>query len=138
MSAVSALSRSAVPPRSTVRLRGDHLARLSSTTRDETAAEIERLARLGAWRADGGDDPWFDADLSTPDEAVEARDRVERLQPGGLDDLDAVVREVLHGLRLPDARTIGDWGRVLSTLANVRHTLETFRPEVFDPRGRPA
>lgn len=132
MSAVSALSRSAVPPRSTVRLRGDHLARLSSTTRDETAAEIERLARLGAWRADGGDDPWFDADLSTPDEAVEARDRVERLQPGGLDHLDAVVREVLHGLRLPDARTIGDWGRVLSTLANVRHTLETFRPEVFD------
>ena len=30
--------------------------------------------------------------------------------------------------RPPDARTIGDWGRVLSTLANVRHTLETFRP----------
>jgi hypothetical protein len=132
MSAVSALSRRPRPPRSRIRLRGEHLAGLSVQTRDATATEIGRLASLGAWRVDGGDDPWFGAALSTADDAVAARDRVERLNGGGLDDLERVLRDVLSGLRFPEVRTVGDWGRTLTTLAKVRDTLEVFRAEVFD------
>jgi hypothetical protein len=132
MSAVTALNRGAVPPRSTVRLRGEHLAGLSAETREATARELGRLAALGAWQDDGGEDPWFGARLATADDAVAARDRVERLHGGGLDRLEQTLRETLAGLRFPEARSVADWGRTLSTLAHVRDTLETFRPEVFD------
>lgn len=132
MSAVSELSRRPHPPRSKVRLRGEHLAGLAATTRDATARELGRLAALGAWRSDGGDDPWFGAQVTTPEEAVAARDRVESLTGGGLTDLDSVLRTVLAGLHFPEAQSLTDWGRTLDTLARVRDTLEIFRPDVFD------
>lgn len=133
---MSAIVREAAgdrPARSSVRLVGAPLAALTSATREATAAEFERLARLGAWRTDGGDDPWFGASLATEEEAEQARETLEwLLGPTGLSRLDDTFGEVFAGLRYPDVHTISGWGETLGTLAAVRDTLEVFRAEVFD------
>ena len=87
---------------------------------------------LADWDADGADDPWFGAGIHTADEAAEARERVERLAGGAVDDTARTLAEVFRGIQLPEAPTAGDWGHVLATVGEVRDTLEVFRPEVFD------
>lgn len=132
MTAVSALSRRPHPPRSRVRLRGEVLSGLGADDRDAAALELARLAAVGAWRDDGAADPWFGASLPTTDDAVAARDRVERLAGGGIDALHDTLAEVLVGLRLPRDQSLTAWGATLATLASVRDTLEVFRAEIFD------
>ena len=96
------------------------------------------MASLADWDADGADDPWFGAGIRTADEAAEARERVERLAGGEVDDTARTLAEVFRGIQLPEAPTAADWGHVLATVGDVRDTLEVFRPEVFDiPLDRP-
>ena len=90
------------------------------------------MASLADWDADGGGDPWFGAGIRTADEADEARERVERLAGGGVDDTARTLADVFRGIQLPDAPTTDDWGHVLATVGEVRDTLEVFRPDVFD------
>ena len=131
--AVSAFAALPTPPRSRVRLRGDALAALDrdGAARAAAVGHDRRVARrLG--RSPGADDPWFGAGIRTADEAIEARERVERLDGGGVDDTARTLAEVFRGIQLPETPTTGDWARVLATVGEVRDTLETFRPEVFD------
>lgn len=132
MEGVSRLSRRPHPPRSKARLRGAELAALTPDSRDLVADELSRLADMRAWRPDGGEDPWFGADLPTSDDAVSARDRVERLAGGSVAALERTLDEVFDDLRLPPAETVADWGVTLETLAAVRQTFEVFRPQIFD------
>ena len=129
MSAFAALP---VPPRSRVRLRGDVLAGLDRDEVTAAAAAVTTVASLADWDADGADDPWFGAGIRTADEAAEARERVERLAGGEVDDTARTLADVFRGIQLPDAPTTDDWGHVLATVGDVRDTLEVFRPEVFD------
>jgi hypothetical protein len=130
--AVSAFSATPTPPRSRVRLRGEVLARLDRAAVTAAAARITTLASLADWDGSGAGDPWFGAGIRSADEAVEARERVERLASGRVDDTARTLAEVFRGITLPDAPTARDWARVLATVGDVRDTLEVFRAEVFD------
>lgn len=130
--AISGLGLSAAPPRSHVRIRGEALKSLPRERYEVLTRELTRIASLGAWRTDDAEDPWFGAIVRTPDEAVRARELVERWSGDGLDGVESTLTSVFAGLRLPESRTVRDWGRILDTVAQVRDTLETFRPEIFD------
>ena len=130
--AVSAFAGMPTPPRSRVRLRGAVLARLDRDAATAAAARITTLASLADWDGAGARDPWFGAGIRSADEAVEARERIERLASGGVDDTARTLGEVFRGIKLPDAPTTRDWARVLATVGDVRDTLEVFQPEVFD------
>ncbi|WP_205859630.1 DEAD/DEAH box helicase, partial [Phycicoccus flavus] len=120
------------PPRSRVRVAGSGLARLDPDTRDAAADTLVRLAGLAAWDDGGASDPWFGARLADDAEAQEARERVERLAGGLVDETRRTLADVFRGVHLPAAPTVLDWQRVLTTVGQVRDTLEVFRPEVFD------
>ncbi|MBM6403291.1 DNA helicase [Phycicoccus sp. CSK15P-2] len=129
---VSRHARLDVPPRSRVRVSGAVLARLDRATLDEAVEALTSLAEHSAWDGDGVDDPWFAATLRTTEEAEEAAARVERLSRGGVEDARSTFADVFRGIHLPEHPTVLDWHRVLSTVGQVRDTLETFRPEIFD------
>ncbi len=130
--AVCAFAAMAVPPRSRVRLRGDALDRLDRDELATVAADLTTVASLADWDAGGADDPWFGANIRTADEVDRARELVERLAGGGVDDTAHTLADVFRGIQLPAAPTTDDWGRVLTTVGEVRDTLEVFRPDVFD------
>ena len=130
--AVSAFAALPVPPRSRIRLTGAVLAALDRAEVTTTAASLTTVASLADWDAEGAGDPWFGAGIRTPDEAAEARERVERLAGGRVDDTARTLADVFRGIQLPEAPTANDWGHVLATVGEVRDTLEVFRPEVFD------
>ncbi len=120
------------PPRSRVRLSGTVLARLDRETLAEARATLTRLAELATWGSDGPADPWFAAELRTPEEAAEAGERVARLATGQVEETRRTLADVFRGVHLPASPTVLDWDRVLATVGQVRDTLEVFRPEVFD------
>ena len=130
--AVSAFAGMPVPPRSRVRLRGDVLAGLDRDEVGAAASALTTVASLADWDAGGAGDPWFGAGIRTPDEAAQARERVERLAGGAVDETARTLADVFRGIQLPDAPTANDWGHVLATVGDVRDTLEVFRPDVFD------
>ena len=130
--AVSAFAALPVPPRSRVRLRGEVLADLERDELTTAAAAVTTVASLADWDAEGAGDPWFGAGIRTPEEAAEARKRVERLAQSKVDDTASTLADVFRGIQLPEAPTANDWGYVLATVGEVRDTLEVFRPEVFD------
>ena len=130
--AVSAFAEVAVPPRSRIRLRGDVLAGLDRDELTTVAAAITTVASLADWDDTGAGDPWFGAGIRTADEADEARERVDRLAGGEVDDAARTLADVFRGIQLPEAPTANDWGHVLATVGEVRDTLEVFRPDVFD------
>ncbi|MFW5473835.1 AAA domain-containing protein [Knoellia sp. CPCC 206450] len=130
--AISALGSAPRPPHSRVRIRGEALQALPRDRYEVLTRELTRVASLGAWQTEPGADPWYGAAVRTADEAVRARELVERWAGDGVTDVGRTLADVFTGLRLPDSRTVRDWGRILDTVAQVRDTLETFRPEVFD------
>ena len=130
--AVSAFAALPTPPRSRVRLHGDALAALDRDGTAAAAAAVTTVASLADWDGAGASDPWFGAGIRTPEEAAEARERVERLAGGVVDATARTLAEVFVGIQLPEAPTARDWGNVLTTVGKVRDTLEVFRPDVFD------
>ncbi|QIM21759.1 AAA family ATPase [Phycicoccus sp. HDW14] len=119
------------PPRSRIRLSGTVLASLDRETLAEARATLTRLAELAGWDSDR-EDPWFGAELRTPEEAAEAGERVARLATGQVEETRRTLGDVFRGVHLPASPTVLDWDRVLATVGQVRDTLEVFRPEVFD------
>ncbi|MFQ6173425.1 AAA domain-containing protein [Oryzobacter sp. R7] len=130
--AVSAFAALPTPPRSRVRLRDVVLRRLDRDALGRAATVTTDLASLADWDGAGRDDPWFGADLPDADTAAEARCRAERLAGERVEGTSRTLVDVFRGIHLPEAPTTRDWGHVLSTVGEVRDTLETFRPEVFD------
>ncbi|WP_404384870.1 AAA family ATPase [Knoellia locipacati] len=130
--AISALGSSERPPHSRVRIRGEALQSLPRDRYEVLTRELTRVASLGAWCTDHGSDPWYGATVRTPEDAVRARELVERWSGPAIAEVGRTLTDVFTGLRLPTSRTVRDWGRILDTVAQVRDTLETFRPEIFD------
>ncbi len=130
--AISRLGSQPEPPRSRVRLRGEVLQTLSREDISQLARDLTSAGTLGAWDSESGDDPWYAARVTSPEEAVRAREVTARLAGGGIDAMGRTMGEVFSSIRLPVAETVGDWGRTLAAVSRVRDTLEVFRPEVFD------
>ncbi len=131
--AICTLAARPNPPRCRVRLRGDRLAAMGREQAAALGAQLATAAAVGAWSSGSADeDPWFGARIETQEQALAAREVTARLAGGAIDGLQQTFDEVFAGVDVPQARAIRDWGRTLATVANVRDTLETFRPEVFD------
>ena len=130
--ALTSLVTSPTPPRSHVRLRGAALRGIDRAELDQVARTLTSVASLGAWRAGDEPDPWFGARVVTTEEALDARDRVERLAQGGLAGTQQTLRDVFGGIRIPPSASMTEWEKALAVVGAVRDTLETFRAEVFD------
>lgn len=118
-------------PTSRVRLRGATLADLGRDRIRELAGRLRDASGLGAWAQDGAD-PWFGARILTPDDAARALEITTRHSGSGLDEAAAQLNAILGESHVPQASSLTDWRSALETMSAVRHTLEVFRPDVFD------
>ena len=131
--ALTRLSARRIPPISRVRLHGDVLRGISRDRVTELSQSLTEAASLGAWTAESvDDDPWYGARVTSPDEAVQALEIVNRLGGAGMDAVRQRLGAAMREVGLPDAKTPADWGRALAVVHQVRQTLEIFRVEVFD------
>ena len=130
--AVSGFSALPTPPRSRVRLHGDALEGLDRDGAARAAQAVATVASLADWGDTGRGDPWFGAGIRSPDDATQARERVERLAGETVETTARTLSDVFRGISLPEPPTTSGWGRVLATVASVRDTLEVFREDVFD------
>ena len=128
--ALAELARSPSPT-SRVRLNGAILAGLGRERIRELAGRLRDASGLGAWAQDG-EDPWFGARILTSDEAARALDITTRLSSGGLDEAGAELERAARRVTRAGGASLADWESALETMAAVRHTLEVFRPDVFD------
>ncbi len=129
--ALAELATRSPSPASRVRLNGAALAGLGRERIRELAGRLRDASGLGAWAHDGGD-PWFGARILTSDDSARALDITTRLSSGGLDGAGAELNALLAESHVPPATSLVDWQSALDTMAAVRHTLEVFRPEIFD------
>ncbi|HXR67448.1 MAG TPA: AAA domain-containing protein [Dermatophilaceae bacterium] len=131
--ALAQLSARTRPPTSQARLHGDVLKGISRDRVTDLSQSLTEAASLGAWTVgEGGDDPWYAARVTSPDDAAQALEIVSRLGGGGLAAARQRLSASMHESGLPDAERPADWGRALAVVEQVRQTLEIFRPEVFD------
>ncbi|HEY5248643.1 MAG TPA: AAA domain-containing protein [Dermatophilaceae bacterium] len=121
------------PPISRVRLHGDVLADISRERVTELSQSLTEAASLGAWtEGDTSDDPWYGARVTSPGEAAQALEIVDRLGGKGMDAVQERLGTAMREAGLPEAKTPADWGRALALVEQVRQTLEVFRIDVFD------
>lgn len=121
-------------PRSRVRLTGETLAAIDPAARDALATQLTGVAARRAWRPNRQEQPWSGARLHTHDDVDDVLAAVERLRgsEGGLARLRSTIREVFADIAEPRAAYPAEHGRFLSSIEEIRDTLEIFRPEVFD------
>jgi hypothetical protein len=129
--ALAELAHRSPPPTSHVRLKGEILAGLGRARVLELAGRLRDASGLGAWTPDGTD-PWFGARILSPDDAARALDITSRNSTTGLDEVGEQLNAILAESHVPPASSLADWQAAFETMSRVRHTLEVFRPEVFD------
>ena len=119
------------PPTCHVRLTGADIVGLGRPRAIELARRLRDAVGLGAWTTDG-DDPWFGARILTPEDASRALDITTRLSTSSLDEVAGHLNAIMAESRVPEANSLADWQSAFDTMSRVRHTLEVFRPEIFD------
>ncbi|MDN5797180.1 MAG: AAA domain-containing protein [Intrasporangium sp.] len=118
-------------PTSHVRLTGPDILGLTRTRAVELGRRLRDAAGLGAWTPDG-DDPWFGARILTSSDAARALDITTRLSATELAETADQLNAILSESHVPEANSFADWQSAFGTMTRVRHTLEVFRPQVFD------
>jgi very-short-patch-repair endonuclease len=130
--ALAALSAHADAPTSRVRIPPEALRRLTRDGMRQLAHEAAQVAADGAWTtAPGDEDPWWGAQLPTPEDAELAVAIAADLAGGRLAADRDVLDAALADAGLPPGRSVEDWHEALSLVAGVRDTLMAFRPEVY-------
>ena len=117
-------------PRSTVRLPHDQLVALDRASIAVLGRKLREVVALGAWTDE--EDPWFGARISTAEDAGKALDIVSRLSGSGLEQAQRRTENILSASQVPPGKSVRHWVNALETMSSVRHTLNVFRPEVFD------
>ncbi|GGA62612.1 hypothetical protein GCM10011490_11290 [Pseudoclavibacter endophyticus] len=128
---LSALELADIPPATTARLDRDTIVRLA-TGRDEVAAQLREVGRLGEFKYGPDDSPWYGVAFESMDDANLAQQTAIELAGGRLWDVVTDARELVGRTRLRPAATFAELGIYLRLLLDVRETLDRFRPEVFD------
>ncbi|WP_347354318.1 AAA domain-containing protein, partial [Intrasporangium sp.] len=118
-------------PTSHVRIGRPDILGLSRTRAVGLGRRLRDAVGLGAWTSDG-DDPWFGARILTTADATRALDITTRLSTGELAEVADRLNDILAESRVPQGGSLADWQAAFETMRRVRHTLEVFRPEVFD------
>ncbi len=129
--AMSELATRRPAPTSHVRLTGPAILGISRARAVELGRRLRDAVGLGAWTSDG-DDPWFGARVLTTGDATRALDITTRLSTTDLDEVAAHLNGILCESQVPEANSLADWQSAFATMSRVRHTLEVFRPQIFD------
>ncbi|GIG28968.1 ATP-binding protein [Cellulomonas marina] len=119
-------------PRTRVRLPRAVAAALGAERRAALGADLARAAALDAFTPRAAASPWYGADLRTDDEADVARHRLDRLLDTGLPALRGHVAAVAAETGLAPATTLAGWAEQLALLEDIRTSLDTFVPLVFE------
>ncbi|MGO2111207.1 MAG: DEAD/DEAH box helicase, partial [Pseudoclavibacter sp.] len=128
---LSSLELTETPPATTSRLERDAIVRLAAG-RDEIAAQLREVGRLGEFKYGPDDSPWYGVAFESMEDANLAQQTATELSDGRLWDVVVEARELVGRTRLRPAATFAELGIYLRLLLDVRETLDRFRPEVFD------
>ena len=119
-------------PQTTARLAPDVARVLDAPRRAAIAADLARVATLGAFTQRPAQTPWFGADLVTTAAADDALARIEALVGGSLATLGARADDVAASTGLTPASTVAAWGEQLHMLGGIRAALDVFQPMIFE------
>lgn len=119
-------------PQTRVRLSPAVAESLTAERRAQAAADLVRVAGLGAFAASVRQNPWYGADLPTPDRAATALARIGRLLDDRLPRQEAEVARVADETGLVRAATPAQWAEQLAVLDGIREALDVFQPLVFE------
>ncbi|MBC7292419.1 MAG: ATP-binding protein, partial [Actinotalea sp.] len=132
LQALARLTSTRPGPQTTVRLSTAVAESLTPERRAQAAADLVRVAALGAFSAATRSSAWYGADLLTPDRAREALRRVETLLDTVVPRVTAEAERVAEATGLVVAQTPAQWSEQLTMLAEVRSALDVFQPLVFE------
>ena len=131
LQALARLTATRPAPQTRVRLTPPVAEALTAELRAQAAADLVRVATLGAFTNAIRSSAWYGADLPTPDRAAAALRRVDHLLDV-VPALRAQAAAVAEDTGLTPAETPADWAEQLGMLAGVREALDVFRPLVFE------
>jgi hypothetical protein len=132
LQALARLTSERPAPATRVRLDPETVLALGAERRAELAADLERVADLGAFTLKSSSSPWFGAHILTDDDARAALARVTRLGEQTLPELRKQIEYVARVTGLVKATTARQWGEQLAMLGGMRGTLDVFQPMVFE------
>ena len=119
------------PPASHVRLEREVLAQLTPERMGEVRDALTRAVSAGAWGR-RGEDPWFGAQITSPEDADRAATIVNDLVTGGFTSAREEVNRLCDKVGLPVPLNIQQWSRTFDLLRRVRDTLDVFAPQVYE------
>ncbi|USQ75838.1 DUF4011 domain-containing protein [Ornithinimicrobium cryptoxanthini] len=119
------------PPASHVRLERDVLTQLTTDAMGEVRDALTRAVSAGAW-VRRGEDPWFGAQITSPEDADRAATIVSDLVTGRFTSAREEVNALCDKVGLPPPVNIQQWSRTFDLLRRVRDTLDVFTPQVYE------
>lgn len=119
------------PPASHVRLEREVLTQLTPERMGEVRDALTRAVSAGAW-VRRGEDPWFGAQITSPEDADRAATIVNDLVTGGFTSAREEVNRLCAKVGLPVPLNIQQWSRTFDLLRRVRDTLDVFAPQVYE------
>ena len=127
---LSRLSASQNPPVNEARIDADQLGR----HRDLTFALnlIRQAQQLGELEIGPEDSAWFRARFDNPQEIQPRIALARALHQGSFQALSDQLADFTKAVEFAPAKTVSDWVRYLELFVGIRHTLDKFKPEVFD------
>ena len=131
MVALAELTGRASPPRTSVRLSEEVLARLDRVTRERLRVHLHAAAAAGAFTLSRVDTRWYDAQVETVDDARRALEAA-LLVRAGLDRTRAAMDSIAAASGLRPARCARDWIPLLDVLLGVRDTVDAMVPQVYE------
>lgn len=118
-------------PATHVRL-SDTAARTLNGHMDEWANKLRAAGELGEYTVGPDDTAWYQASLTTEEQAVNAYQRVVDLMQKLLPATREQVATTVQTCGFPVPTTAQEWGRQVTVLKNLRRVLDVFQPEIFE------
>lgn len=132
LQALARLTSARPAPRTTVRLSPAVAESLDRERRAQAAADLVRLAGLGAFSREAAASPWSGARVVSVADARATLARLVRLQEELLPTVARQAAEVAEVTGLVPATTPAAWAEQLRMLDGVRASLDVFLPIVFE------
>ena len=99
---------------------------------DEWAHKLTTAGELGEFTIGPDDTAWYQASLTTEDQAVDAYQRVVDVMQKLLPATREQVATTVQTCGFPVPTTAQEWGRQVTVLKNLRRVLDVFQPEIFE------
>jgi very-short-patch-repair endonuclease len=116
----------------TVRFRGQTLARLDERAHEATAENLRSYADLGGLALASSPSPWARARIVSVEQAQAAQALVDRLYHQTLPSIVARLQAAAADTGLRPPGTVEGWAQTLALLQNVRGNLDVFAPEIYE------